>query len=56
MNNVAHLSLHTIEKSNTDCDQQYKEVVQRLDSLDSKLDRIEQLVTDIRINIFKLGI
>jgi tetrahydromethanopterin S-methyltransferase subunit B len=48
VNKVVTLTIPTLQEHLTECEERYQDVVQRLDKMDTKVDRIEQLVLDIK--------
>lgn len=48
VNKVVTLTIPTLEDHLTECEERYQGVVERLDRMDTKIDRIEQLVLDIK--------
>lgn len=45
---VVTLTIPTLEDHLNECEERYQGVIERLDRMDAKVDRIERLVLDIR--------
>jgi phage shock protein A len=47
-NKVVALTIPTLEEHLDECEQRYQGVIERLDSMDKKMDRLETLMIDIK--------
>jgi len=48
---VVTLTIPTLEDHLTECEERYQGVIERLDRMDAKVDRIEELLLSIRSTI-----